>query len=167
MNQDSQITDKYSTWFKSPIGIIVITGTEDSVVSVNFADEESESPHVSDVLLQCKKELEEYFSGKRKEFSVKTEPEGTDFQKSVWAELCKVKYGDTASYIDVANKLKNPGAVRAVGLANGRNPVAIIIPCHRIIGENGKLTGYAGGLWRKQWLLEHEGNISGKNPTLF
>jgi|ERR1019366_3084666 methylated-DNA-[protein]-cysteine S-methyltransferase len=161
------MTQKFTTSFKSPIGIIQITGTEDFVTSVNFSDEESESPHVPDVLIQCKHELQEYFTGERKEFSIKTEPEGTIFQKNVWAELCKIKYGDTTSYIDIANKLKNPGAVRAVGAANGKNPVAVIIPCHRIIGENGKLTGYAGGLWRKQWLLEHEGNVSGKHTTLF
>ncbi|MDB5284943.1 MAG: cysteine methyltransferase [Bacteroidota bacterium] len=158
---------QFTTSFTSPIGIIEISGTSDFISEVMFVDEAGETEEVPEILSQCKTELQEYFAGKRKEFTITTDPDGTDFQKSVWAELCKVGYGDKASYLRIANMLKNPGAVRAVGLANGNNPVAIIIPCHRIIGENGKLTGYAGGLWRKKWLLELEGNVSGKSPTLF
>ncbi len=109
----------------------------------------------------------EYFSGARKEFTVKLQPAGTDFQLEVWDELQKIAYAETTSYMAIAKKLKNPGAVRAVGAANGKNPIAIIIPCHRVIGGDGTLTGYAGGMWRKQWLLELEGNTSGKSRTLF
>ena len=159
---------RYHTYLQSPLGIIDISGTNTFITSVEFvteADETSET--VPDVLLECKKELEEYFAGKRREFLAQIKPEGTIFQKKVWNELKKIGYGETCSYQTIAKKLKNPDAVRAVGLANGKNPIAIILPCHRVIGEDGKLTGYGGGLWRKQWLLEHEGNVSGKNPTLF
>ena len=160
--------DRSYLYLKTPLGILDISGTHTYITSVLFVEEEAEaSQTIPEVLLQCKKELEEYFAGSRKEFDVKLKPEGTLFQKKVWSELKKVNYGDTVSYSAIAKKLKNPDAVRAVGLANGKNPIAIILPCHRVIGEDGSLTGYAGGLWRKQWLLEHEGNISGNKPTLF
>jgi methylated-DNA-[protein]-cysteine S-methyltransferase len=117
--------------------------------------------------VQCKGELEEYFAGKRKDFNVKLDLQGSDFELRVWDQLLKLRYGNTCSYKHIAQQLKNPEASQAVGLANGKNPVSIIVPCHRVIGKNGKLTGYGGGLWRKQWLLEHEGTVSGKKPTLF
>lgn len=130
-------------------------------------DRGEDSDKVPEILRQCKDELQEYFEGKRKEFTLNLSPEGTAFQQIVWSELRNIPYGETTAYRTIAIQLKNPGSVRAVGHANARNPIAIIIPCHRVISEDGKLTGYAGGLWRKQWLLEHEGNTSGKNPTLF
>jgi methylated-DNA-[protein]-cysteine S-methyltransferase len=160
--------DTFSTWFESPLGIIEVCGTSDFITHVGFKNEVPEiCADLPDTLQKCKQELEEFFAGKRKAFTISCQPVGTDFQKKVWQELLDIGYGDTVSYIDIAKKLKNPGAVRAVGLANGKNPIAIIIPCHRVIGDNGRLTGYGGGLWRKQWLLEHEGNTSGKQPTLF
>lgn len=159
---------RFTIYMESPLGAIEITGTATMITSVNFVVEGDESDaEAPEILKQCKKELEEYFTGKRKEFTVKLKPEGTIFQRKVWSELKKIDYGNTVSYSSIAHKLRNPDSVRAVGLANGKNPIAIIIPCHRVIAEDGKLTGYAGGLWRKQWLLEHEGNVSGKNPTLF
>jgi methylated-DNA-[protein]-cysteine S-methyltransferase len=159
---------RFTTYLNSPIGFLEISGTQTFVTSVLFVpEEEPSSVPVPEVLLQCKKELEEYFAGKRKKFDVKLKPEGTDFQRKVWSELKKLQYGDTTSYIEIAKQLKNPGSVRAVGHANGKNPIAVIIPCHRVISGDGKLTGYSGGMWRKQWLLEHEGNVSGKNRTLF
>ena len=159
---------RFHTYLQTPLGVMEISGTNTYVTAVEFViDEDEPSQTVPNVLSECKKELEEYFAGKRREFYVKIKPEGTIFQKKVWGELKKINYGETTSYHSIAKKLKNPDAVRAVGLANGKNPIAIILPCHRVISQDGKLTGYAGGLWRKQWLLEHEGNVSGKNPTLF
>ena len=158
----------YITYLQSPIGIMEITGTEKFILSVEFTmDEYESSKDLPEVVVQCKKELEEYFSGKLREFSVKTRAKGTPFQKKVWKQLLKIKYGDTSTYLSIARKTGDEKAIRAVGSANGKNPVAIIVPCHRVISEDGKLTGYAGGMWRKQWMLEHEGNVSGKNPTLF
>ena len=155
-------------YFTSPVGVVEIRGTSTAVSAVNFViDEDESSKDLPEVIVQCKKELEEYFAGKRKEFTVKVKPEGTPFRKKVWKELMKIKFGDTTSYLQISKQIGNEKAIRAVGSANGKNPIAIIIPCHRVISEDGKLTGYAGGLWRKQWLLEHEGNISGKNMTLF
>lgn len=159
---------RFVTYYNSPLGSIEIKGTENFISEVNFViDEYESSQDLPALLMQCKKELQEFFEGKRKDFSVKVKPEGTPFQKKVWKQLQKIKYGDTTSYLDLSKKLGDKKAIRAVGYANGKNPVAIIIPCHRVIGATGKLTGYAGGLWRKQWLLKHEGNVSGKNPTLF
>jgi methylated-DNA-[protein]-cysteine S-methyltransferase len=159
---------RFTTYFESPLGWVEISGTKTFISSVNFVIEEGESTkQLPDIILQCKAELEEYFDGRRKEFSVKTKAEGTDFQHLVWNELMKIKYGETKSYGDIAKQMKDVNASRAVGHANGKNPIAIIVPCHRVISENGKLTGYAGGMWRKQWLLDLEGNVSGKNPTLF
>jgi methylated-DNA-[protein]-cysteine S-methyltransferase len=158
----------YTLYCQSPLGIIEIKGTTDAVISTFFVKEGGASSQIiPDVLLQCQKELEEYFIGARKEFNVALAPAGTEFQKQVWDELLKIGYGNTTSYMAIAKKMNNPGAVRAVGLANGKNPIGIIIPCHRVIGGDGSLTGYAGGLWRKKWLLEHEGNTSGNVRTLF
>lgn len=160
--------NQFTTYLDCPIGELEIKGTDKFITEVKFVmDKAGDSDSLPDVLLHCKIELQEYFEGKRKAFSVKLKPEGTAFQESVWKELQKISFGVTATYQSIALQLNNPGSVRAVGLANSKNPIAIIIPCHRVIGESGKLTGYAGGLWRKQWLLEHEGNTSGKTPTLF
>lgn len=159
---------QFAIYLHCPLGELEITGTKAYITGVKFVmDEGEDSETVPDLLLQCKKELQEYFEGSRKIFTVKLKPEGTAFQQIVWHELQNIAFGDTTTYNAIAHQLKNPGSVRAVGHANGQNPIAIIIPCHRVISEDGKLTGYAGGLWRKQWLLEHEGNTSGKNPTLF
>jgi methylated-DNA-[protein]-cysteine S-methyltransferase len=158
----------FTLCYTSPLGVIEIKGTEKDITSVGFVEDERASGNTfPGVLLQCKKELDEYFNGLRKDFTVPLNPAGTDFQKTVWAELLKIDFGTTTSYMAIAKKLNNPGAVRAVGLANGKNPIGVIIPCHRVIGEDGSLTGYAGGLWRKKWLLDHEGNTSGNSPTLF
>ncbi len=160
--------EPFVTYLTSPIGLLEIKGTETAISAVSFVEEEKESSKdLPAIILQCKNELEEYFSGTRKEFTVKVEPIGTPFRQKVWKELLKIKFGNTTSYLHISRQLGDENAIRAVGSANGKNPIAIILPCHRVIGENGKLVGYAGGLWRKQWLLEHEGNISGKNPTLF
>lgn len=101
-------------------------------------------------------ELQEYFEGNRTHFTFKIQPKGTDFQQKVWQELINIPYGKTISYLDLAKKLGDVKAIRAVASANGKNPLWIVVPCHRVIGTDGSLTGYAGGLWRKKWLLEHE-----------
>ena len=108
------------------------------------------------MLKECIEQLNEYFAGKRKVFDLPLNPQGTDFQKRVWAELQKIPYGKTVSYLDIARNIGDVNSTRAVGNANGKNKLNILIPCHRVIGINGKLTGYGGGLWRKQWLLELE-----------
>ena len=147
---------------KSPIGLIEITGTADSLTSLYFVDDNSysSSPNESNQFLeQCIKQLDEYFAGDRKEFELKLMPEGTEFQKKVWNELLKIPFGETKSYLCQSKMLGNQLAIRAVATANGQNKISIIIPCHRVIGSDGSLTGYAGGLWRKKWLIEHEKNF--------
>lgn len=140
------------------LGIIEICEESDGISSVEFVNEkkdEIESP----LVLKCRKELEEYFYGNRMEFSVKLDMQGTEFQKTCWEELYKIPYGESISYGEQAENINNPKAVRAVGGANGKNPISIIVPCHRVIGKSGKLTGYAGGLWRKEYLLQRENEI--------
>ncbi len=147
-----------TAYIDTPLGILRIVGNEKGVAFIDFVKEENDEIQkiVPPSLKDAGNELVEYFSGSRKEFSIQSIAKGTPFQESVWRELVKIKYGETASYADIANRIGNPKAVRAVANANARNPLSIIVPCHRIIGSNGKLTGYAGGLWRKEWLLNRE-----------
>lgn len=147
----------YIDYLKTPIGIIEIRASECGVTRVVFNDSADLTSVSNKITDQCKCELHEYFEGKRKKFGVPLEAKGTDFQKSVWGRLTTIPFGRLASYSDIADKINNPKAVRAVGAANGKNPISIIVPCHRVIGRNGSLTGYAWGLDRKQWLLKHEG----------
>ncbi len=146
--------------YKSPIGIVEIVGTEEVVSSIMFIEGDEVSNTVNfetpQVLVDCFTQLDEYFKGERHVFSFPYNFEGTEFQKKVWNALATIPYAETGSYKDIATAIKNEKAVRAVGTANGKNRLSIIIPCHRIIGSNGRLTGYAGGLWRKEWLLQHE-----------
>jgi len=144
------------THFSSPIGTLEITGDEDGISQVLFLDESPSVQESSPILDECVKQLGEYFESKRTEFELPLNPAGTEFQKSVWKELQNIPRGKTISYMDLAKRLGDPKVIRAAGTANGKNPIAIIIPCHRVIGADGSLTGYAGGLKRKQWLLEHE-----------
>lgn len=154
--------NKYITYLRSPIGQIKLTGDETSVNSILFVfdDTEMEEENLNSVLVQCKQELLEYFAGKRKEFSVPFRQAGTEFQQKVWSELLKIPYGKTVSYNFVAESLGDKKTIRAVGSSNGKNQLSIIVPCHRVIGSDGGLTGYAGGLWRKKWLLNHEKEFS-------
>ena len=151
------MTNKYKAYYESELGVIEIVATDNGIASLNFLDKglpgNSEAhPH----LRQCIVELNEYFRGSRKEFSMELDLEGTGFQKDVWHYLLTIPYGKTIAYGEIADALGDPKVVRAVGAANGSNKIAIIIPCHRVIGKGGALTGYAGGLWRKEWLLKHE-----------
>lgn len=148
----------YIDYFQSPIGTIELTASDKGVTSLYFKNSHHKVNRC-DLLDKVKVQLTEYFNGKRKAFDVALDLQGTSFQQQVWQQLLNVGFGKTDSYGSLAQKLNNPKAVRAVGAANGKNPVSIIVPCHRIIGSNGKLTGYAGGLDRKEWLLKHEGVI--------
>ena len=145
-----------AAYFQSPLGAIEITATNDGIASILFVENIPENHFSPDSFKDYISQLDEYFSGKRKEFSLPLAPEGTPFQKQVWQELKTIPFGEKKSYLDIALKLGDKNLTRAVGAANGKNPIAIIIPCHRVIGEDGKLTGYAGGVWRKEWLLDFE-----------
>ena len=151
---------------ESPLGYTKIAGDDNGISSVSVLDtEEKPDSIIPDTLKACAKQLMEYFDGTRKTFDLKLNPKGTTFQKQVWAELLKIPYGKTVSYMDLTKKLGDAKAIRAVANANGKNPLWIVVPCHRVIGSDGSLTGYAGGLHRKQWLLEHENPI--KQQSLF
>ncbi|MFL0252199.1 methylated-DNA--[protein]-cysteine S-methyltransferase [Clostridium neuense] len=145
-------------YYESEIGLIKISADEDNVLGLDFVAEKDKEASESELLSETLKELHEYFKGKRKEFNLNLFLDGTDFQKKVWRELMKIPYGKVVTYGEVAKSIGNEKASRAVGNANNKNKIAIIIPCHRVIGVSGKLVGYAGGLWRKEWLLQHEKN---------
>ncbi len=148
----------FSAVYPSPLGNLQIRGDENAIHSILF-DKNGGEENISiesALLSQCKLQLDEFFEGKRKKFELPLSPAGTEFQRSVWNALQNIPFGKTISYLELAIGLGDEKSVRAVGAANGKNPIAIVIPCHRVIGMNHKLVGYAGGLWRKQWLLEHE-----------
>ncbi len=148
---------EFKAYYPSPIGPLEVSGTFEGILSVTFA--EKRFPNDRN-LPECVKEgiqqLDEYFKGVRKSFSLKLLLQGTPFQKLVWQRLKKIPYGKLVSYGDVARAIGKPHAYRAVGNANNKNPIPIIIPCHRVIGSDGNLVGYGSGLWRKEWLLNHE-----------
>jgi len=146
-------------YYQSPVGLIELGATADALTALYFVDAARHEPLSTPLLDQAVQELDEYFAGRRNNFTVPLSFHGTDFQRSVWQALLAVPYGETSSYLAIANALGNPKAVRAVGAANGQNPISIIAPCHRIIGSDGNLIGYGGGLWRKEWLLRHEGYL--------
>jgi methylated-DNA-[protein]-cysteine S-methyltransferase len=142
---------------QTPLGACAITGDENGVSVIHVLDSEQPvSKKIPASLKEAVSQINEYFDGSRTQFSFKINPDGTDFQKSVWRELLNIPFGKTVSYMDITKKLGDIKAIRAVASANGKNPLWIVVPCHRVIGSDGSLTGYAGGLWRKKWLLEHE-----------
>lgn len=143
-------------YFESPVGLIEIQSEKGSIVSLDFLKEKRYDEKSESVLVEAKKQLKDYFDGKRKVFDLPIKTSGTEFQNKVWSELTKISYGETLSYKDIAVGIGNEKACRAVGNANNKNKIAIIIPCHRVVGSNGKLVGYEGGIWRKKWLLKHE-----------
>lgn len=156
------MNERFIIDYQSPIGLIEITGSKEGVYSVLFTEKDSLQYPINEnipaPLTACYEQLDDYFKGKLDIFTFPYIMEGTDFQKNVWSALMDIAYGKTGSYKEIAVNIGNEKAIRAVGSANGRNKLCIVIPCHRIIGSNGSLTGYAGGLWRKEWLLEHERN---------
>ena len=157
----------YFMSLESPVGRLVLTSNDTHLKSLTFSEEQVEvAEYLPGILQKTAAQLAEYFAGTRFQFDLDLDPDGTGFQKRVWQQLLQVPYGTTKSYRDIAVELGSALNTRAVGTANGKNPVAIVVPCHRIIGSDGKLVGYAGGLDRKKWLLLHESRHT-KQETLF
>lgn len=155
-----------SAFVHTPLGIAKLEGDEKGLASVSILNEDvGTTTIIPEVLEDAVYQLQEYFSGQREAFSLTLNAEGTDFQKRVWTELLEIPYGKTISYLALSRKLGDAKAIRAVAAANGKNPLWIIVPCHRVIGSDGSLTGYAGGLHRKKWLLNHESPA--KQQSLF
>lgn len=151
---------------KSPLGFTKIVGDYDGISQVTVLNsEEKETDIIPTELEDCVIQLKEYFEGTRKSFGLKLNPKGTDFQNVIWELLQEIPYGKTVSYLQLSKRLGDVKAIRAVANANGKNPLWIIVPCHRVIGSDGRLTGYAGGLHRKKWLIEHESPY--KQQSLF
>ncbi|WP_420571387.1 methylated-DNA--[protein]-cysteine S-methyltransferase [Kordia sp.] len=158
----------HTAHIKTPLGITRIISDGEGILEISVLDTETaieNSEIIPSVLKKCIVQLEEYFEGKRTEFDIPLTPKGTTFQQKVWSELNKIPFGKTYSYLELSKKLGDVKAIRAVAAANGKNPLWIVTPCHRVIGSDGSLTGYAGGLWRKKWLLEHESPV--KQQSLF
>ena len=150
----------YTACYRSEIGPFEVIGKQKGILAMTF----NKDPLVTDhdlpaCMTECLRQLEEYFKGRRRKFNIPLLLKGTDFQKAVWRQLQKIPFGRTASYGDVARAIGRPRAFRAVGNANNKNPIPLIIPCHRVIGSDGKLVGFGGGIWRKQWLLDHEKSL--------
>lgn len=152
-------------YLQTPMGMAELQGDENGLASISVLNEEKPIGIIPDVLEDAIYQFQEYFEGTRENFDLKLNPSGTDFQKKVWDALCEIPYGKTVSYLELSKKLGDPKAIRAVAAANGKNPLWIVVPCHRVIGSNGDLVGYAGGLHRKKWLLEHESPV--KQTSLF
>mgnify|MGYP001606408131 CR=1 FL=1 len=150
------MTRKYYGYYNSPIGILEIITSENAIISAMFVEEVKEHTEKTKILEEAIKQFDEYFKGTRKDFDIKYETRGTEFQMKVWDALMGIPYGVTLSYKEMAIVIGNEKATRAVGNANSKNIISIIVPCHRVIGSDKSLTGYAGGLNRKKWLLEHE-----------
>lgn len=151
-------TTAFTTYYHSPIGCLRIDGNDEAIHAVRFCDNPGPAATAVPAVGQlCIRQLQEYFEDTRKVFDLPLQPAGTVFQQQVWQNLKQIPYAKTCSYLEVARAVSGDKAIRAVGAANGRNPICIIVPCHRVIGSDGSLTGYAGGLWRKEWLLQHEG----------
>lgn len=143
-------------YLQTPVGIAEFQGDEEGLASISILDENKPIGIIPEVLEDAVYQLKEYFEGSRQQFDLKLNPLGTDFQKKVWEALLEIPFGKTISYLELSKKLGDIKAIRAVASANGKNPLWIVVPCHRVIGTNGDLIGYAGGLHRKKWLLEHE-----------
>lgn len=160
----------HTVHYSSPVGILLLQEEEGQLTVASFLNDSpvtKTGTAPTAVLKQAVQQLNEYFAGTRKLFDLPLHPAGTDFQQTVWKELIKIPFAETITYLHMAKRLGNVKSIRAAASANGKNPLAIIIPCHRVVGANGKLTGYAGGLHRKQWLLEHEQKSSTHSSILF
>lgn len=158
----------FTSYLESPVGTLELKTSEDAVLAVIFVENSKNSDtELPEIAKSLAKQLKEYFDGSLLKFDLKLDPQGTDFQKRVWKELTNIDFGKNASYQDMANMLGDPKVIRAAASANGKNPISIIIPCHRVIGKDGSLTGYAGGLHRKKWLLDHENKLANGVLELF
>lgn len=145
-----------TTFIQTPLGVARIVGDELGINEISILDSGEVSNAIPEILQDAVQQLQDYFQEKRTNFNFRLNPQGTEFQQKVWQELLNIPFGKTMSYLDLSKKLGDVKAIRAVASANGKNPLWIVVPCHRVIGTDGSLTGYAGGLWRKKWLLEHE-----------
>lgn len=148
--------------FQTPLGVATITGDTDGLTAISISENTENFPvEIPETLQNAVTQLQDYFAGQRQQFELQLRLNGTPFQQRVWQELQHIPYGTTISYLQLSRKLGDEKAIRAVAAANGKNPFWVVVPCHRVVGSDGSLTGYAGGLWRKKWLLEHE-NPSGQ-----
>lgn len=169
------MTEKFISYYISPFGELEICTSEKALISLNYLPNGRKTSFKEDVslsddlaiILETKKQLDEYFAGERKGFDLPLDLIGTEFQQKVWGELLKIPFGRTISYIEMAKNLGDEKVIRAAASANGKNPVMIIVPCHRVIGNDGKLVGYAGGLSTKKWLLDHENRLANGVLELF
>jgi len=173
------LESKAVIYYKTPIGTAKIIGDKKGIQSISVLDDDfSKEPVLSEVerlevtktniptsMKECISQLDEYFAGTRTEFDLQLNPQGTEFQQKVWKELLNIPYNSTRTYLEQSKAIGDVKAIRAVASANGKNPIWIVIPCHRVIGSDGSLTGYAGGIWRKKWLLDHENPV--KQQSLF
>lgn len=146
----------FKKYYNSPVGILELSASDKGLSGLYFVEEKMDTEKGNDILENTVQQLDEYFKEGRKKFDLPLDIQGTDFQKSVWEELLKIPFGVTNTYLDIAKNLGDRNSLRAVGMANGKNKISIIIPCHRVIGADGELTGFGGGIWRKKWLLDHE-----------
>ncbi|MGZ8557596.1 MAG: methylated-DNA--[protein]-cysteine S-methyltransferase [Chitinophagaceae bacterium] len=165
------MAETFTTYYHSPVGLLKIAGTKDYISEVSFHDttqkSDSRKKNLPPMIIQCIEQLIQYFNGERRIFELPINQSGTTFQKETWSLLMTIPYAKTISYLQLAIKTGDAKATRAVANANGKNNVAIIVPCHRVIGSNQELTGYAGGLWRKKWLLDQEMKVAYGVQTLF
>lgn len=150
----------YRLFYRSPLGCLKITANETGITCVWFVAAPDGPDHPDALTREAQKQLQAYFNKDLRQFDLPLSLNGTDFQRQVWQELTRIPFGKTRSYMEISRALGDEKAIRAVGRANGENPVGIIVPCHRVIGSDGSLTGYAGGIWRKKWLLQHEGVLT-------
>ena len=165
------MSEMHTTYYHSPVGLLKISGTNDYISEITFHDTsqkaEGNKKHIPPMLINCVEQLIQYFNGQRRVFELPLNQTGTPFQQDVWSILTQIPFGKTISYLELARKTGDTKATRAVANANGRNNIAIIVPCHRVIGSDKTLVGYAGGLWRKKWLLELEAKVAHGVQTLF
>jgi len=172
MNKAAAMQELFTTYYQSPLGSLKISGTAELILEIEFLDTSQPPIHSSNeplpsLLLQATEQLIQYFQGHRRQFELPLYQEGTEFQQSVWQQLYKIPYGKTISYLELSRRLGDTKAIRAAASANGKNKLAIVVPCHRVIGSKNTLVGYMGGLWRKKWLLDHENKIANGVLTLF
>ncbi|MDR5859958.1 methylated-DNA--[protein]-cysteine S-methyltransferase [Halomonas eurihalina] len=148
--------DYYQPPQSDALGLLRMSATASGITEIAFVMEKDAAPRPNEITERARQQLDEYFAGERRDFDLPLAPRGTDFQQRVWEALATIPFGETRNYAEIAEQLRCKGGQRAVGAANGKNPIAIVVPCHRVIGSDGQLTGYAGGIGRKQWLLAHE-----------
>tara|TARA_R110000751_G_scaffold65003_1_gene133254 strand:+ start:178 stop:657 length:480 start_codon:yes stop_codon:yes gene_type:complete len=156
------------TFLETPLGILLIQGDQDGISVIKFIENQKEALETDEIpsdLRDAVDQIKNYFDGTLNEFTIKLNPQGTEFQKRVWKQLAEIPFGKTTSYLQMAKNLGDAKVIRAAASANGKNPISIIIPCHRVIGSDNSMTGYAGGIWRKKWLLAHESPVT--QHTLF